>query len=123
MRPRVLIADPDELLLAAYRAFLTTEGIEAVTVTNGPDCLAALRESPPAVLILDPELPAGSDVLELLARGGDVPAVPVLIVTSNPARVTAAARPTDYALLIKPVAPALLARIVRTLMESRPVGV
>ena len=95
MRPRVLIADPDELLLAAYRAFLTTEGIEAVTVTNGPDCLAALRESPPAVLI----------------------------VTSNPARVTAAARPTDYALLIKPVAPALLARIVRTLMESRPVGV
>jgi CheY-like chemotaxis protein len=119
MRLRVLIADPDEMLLAAYRAFLAGEGVEVRTVTNGLECLDALRHGRPDVLVLDPDLRWGSglDVLALL--GEDVPAAPVLILTSRPEQVAESAVPVrDYALLIKPVPPAVVAGVIGTLAES-----
>ena len=61
MRSQVVIADSNEMLLAAYRAFLSAEGFEAVTVTNGVDCLAAMREAKPCVLVIDPDMPWEND--------------------------------------------------------------
>jgi DNA-binding response OmpR family regulator len=107
MRPRVLIADGDGLLLAACRAFLAAEGVEADTVTNAPDCLAALRGPSPALLVLDPAFPDAGSVLAAAAGRG----VPVLLLTADPA--VAARRPADCAVMLKPVVPALLAGYVR----------
>jgi CheY-like chemotaxis protein len=120
MRLRVLIADPDEMLLAAYRAFLAGEGVDVRTVTNGLDCLDALRRGQPDVLVLDPDLPRGSGLDVLAVLGENIPPVPVLILTSHPERVTESGVPLrDYALLIKPVPPAVVAGVMGTLAESR----
>lgn len=109
------------MLRAAYQAFLTAEGLHALAVTNGGDCLAALRQAPPDVLIIDPELPegAGGALLDVLRQAGEAPAVRVLILTSHPETVTAEALPgSDYGVLIKPVPPATVAAVVRSLGEA-----
>jgi DNA-binding NtrC family response regulator len=117
MRSRVVIADSNELLLAVYRSFLVAEGFEAVTVTNGLDCLRAMKEAAPCVLVIDPEiLWGGSGVLALMRDEDDIPAVPVLILTMHPETVTERTLPSSrYAVMIKPVAPTTVAGIVRTL--------
>ena len=55
---RVLIADPDESLMAEYREH-SREGFEIVTVPNGLECVDRLREQVPDVLVLEPQLPWG----------------------------------------------------------------
>ncbi len=121
MKLRILIAEPDELLSAAYRAFLAAEGVEVLAVSNVRDCLATLRETAPDLLILDPELTwkCGADIGSLLDEGRDCPAIPVLLLTSRPEKVAAASPPARCCLLIKPVSPATVARVVRTLADSR----
>ena len=119
MRLRVLIADSDEMLLAAYRAFLAGEGVDVRTAANGLDCLEGLRRGRPDVLVLDPDLGWGSGLDVLAVMGEDVPAVPVLILTSRPEQVAeSAVSLRDYALLIKPVPPAVVAGVIGTLAES-----
>lgn len=121
MRSRVVVADANEMLLAACRAFLTAEGFEVVTVTNGLDCLEALRHGDPCALVIDPEIPwGGFGVLNLMHEASDVPSVPVLILTSHPELITESVLPSvEYTLLIKPVTPSTVARFVQTLVESR----
>jgi DNA-binding NarL/FixJ family response regulator len=121
MKLRILIAEPDELLLAAYRAFLAAEGVEVLAVTNVPDCLVMLRKEAPDLLILDPEpaWEAGAEMNALLGEAKGRPAVPVLLLTSHPEKAAEAAYPARCGILIKPVPPALVACIVRTLAESK----
>jgi DNA-binding response OmpR family regulator len=124
MKPRVVIADRDPLLLATYRAFLAAEGFDVVTARTGLECLEALRRGSLAACILDPDLPWGTGlgVLEVL-REEHLPCPPVLLLTSNPALVTEAAVPVrDYAVMLKPVCPATVAGVVRTLADSFELG-
>ena len=53
---RVLIADPDKLLLAAYSQHLTQRGASVSTARTGLECLEKLMQSVPDVLVLEPEL-------------------------------------------------------------------
>lgn len=121
MKPQVLIADPDELLLAAYRAFLVAEGFEVIAVTSGLACIEVLRRRSVIALILDSELPWGSGVgvLDLLKQER-ISLPPVLLLTSRPARIVESTIPVrDYALLIKPVAPSTVAHVVSTLASCQ----
>jgi DNA-binding response OmpR family regulator len=117
---KVLIADPDELLTAACRAFLAAEGIEVVTVTNLPDCRAALRRAAPDLFILDPEVAwqSGAEIQELLGDDVERLAIPVLLLTSRPEKVAQEHHSAHCGLLIKPVSPAAVARLVRALAAS-----
>jgi DNA-binding response OmpR family regulator len=85
MRNRVLLADPDEQLLASYREFLLRDGFDVMTATDALDCVAKLRSFPPDVLVLDPALPwgQGEGVLAMMYEDPRVPLVPVMIVTGN----------------------------------------
>ena len=120
MRSQVVIADSDEMLLAAYRAFLAAEGFDAVTVTNGLDCLGALKKNDPCLLVIDPDIPWGGGwIVAMMREHADLPVVPVLFLTSRPESVTEAVLPPSrYAILLKPVAPTTVASFVRTLAET-----
>jgi DNA-binding response OmpR family regulator len=75
---RVLLADPDESLLAAYRGYLSQDGFEVALATNGLDCLAELRRFQPDVLVMEPALPWGwgDGVLARMRERDDVPWFP-----------------------------------------------
>ena len=123
MRPTVLIADADELLSAAYGVFLVAEGFQVSCVTNGLDCLEFLRQHTPQSLILDSELPWGSwsGVIEVMNQDPSISIVPVVILTARaaaiPGPIPAHCSPI---LLLKPVAPLAMARILRNLIYAEP---
>ena len=85
MSVRVLIADPDQRLLARYRDFLSHHGFEVTTVADGLACLARLRSSPPDVLVLEADLPwgQGEGILALMEEEPDVPKVPVIVLSAG----------------------------------------
>jgi DNA-binding response OmpR family regulator len=96
---RILLAIPEEALLASYQQVLFQEGFEVAVATSGLDCLVGLRRLRPDVLVLGEQLLWGgvSGVLALIQEGADVPPVPVLLLsppkdTRDGDRVTALPR-------------------------------
>jgi DNA-binding response OmpR family regulator len=94
------------------------EGFRVIATTTALGCLDVLRRSPPRLLVLDPGLlwGGGIGILALLAEESDLPVVPVLVLTDRPDTVVTeflAGQP--FALMLKPLAPAALASLVRVL--------
>jgi DNA-binding response OmpR family regulator len=123
MRPTVLVADTDELLVAAYRAFFVVEGFQVNWVTDGVSCLESLRQHPPEVLILDAELPWGgsSGVLEVMRQDSTIAFVPVVLLTAQPSALpTPGAGVNAPVTLLKPVVPSSIAVLLRNLLDAEP---
>jgi DNA-binding response OmpR family regulator len=82
--PIVLIADPDCELAELYRRYLAEEGFDVSTAANSLQCLASLQAALPDVLVLDPELPEGSDaVLDCLYGEGAAAPPPVVVLAAG----------------------------------------
>lgn len=117
---RVLIADPDKCLLAAYRECFW-EDFELVTATCGVECISRLRERTADVLVLEPQLPwgGGDGVLAIMREDPGLAVIPVMIVTScRDVRVLKRIAPyriSDYS--VKSLAPAQLATRIRNVLE------
>lgn len=125
MTSGILLAERDVVLAAAYEAYLVAEGFRVATATTALECLEILRRSPPRLLVLDPELlwGGGLGILAILAEDRTLPVVPVLVLTDRPDEVASelvASRP--IALMLKPIAPAVLASLVRTICQTVNVG-
>jgi two-component system, OmpR family, response regulator MprA len=109
----VLIVE-DEAEIAGYlRRGLTFEGFTVDVAADGPSAIAAAREHPPALVVLDLMLPGmdGLDVARRLRSASDVPIIMLTARDAVPDRVAGLeAGADDY--LIKPFAfEELLARI------------
>ena len=79
---RVLVVDDDAEMRTLLRRTLEFDGHEVMERDRGTYVLAALREVPFDLIILDKEMPGmtGFDLLPLLRR--EFPDVPVLLVTA-----------------------------------------
>ncbi len=62
LRRRVIVADDDQVIRHIFKHLLTSWGYEPVAVSTGSEALVAFRESPPALMILDWEMPGMSGV-------------------------------------------------------------
>ncbi len=82
MNRNVLIADGDGELGRLYGNFLTREGYAVEVAAGGVECMARLRRSRPAALVLALELPWGgaAGVLSCLREEG--PPVPGVVLTT-----------------------------------------
>jgi CheY-like chemotaxis protein len=121
MTHRVLLTDADTILLSMYRTFLTEQRFTVRTASSGLECMELLRKWRPDVLVLDSHLPwgAGLGVLALMREDPDVPVVPVLLLTTDPA-LTAEVPGLDHAVLLKPVPVLVLAQAIHRLTRSGP---
>lgn len=119
---RVLIADPDERLLAAYRELLRAD-FELATAPCGVECVARLRERVPDVLVLEPLLlwGGGGGVLAVMRDVPELAILPVMIVTScrdvSILKTVAPFRIGDYC--VKPLEPEGLATRIRNVLHDR----
>lgn len=117
---RVLIADPDESLLSAYRESFW-EDFEIFTACSGLECIGHLREGIPDVLVLEPLLPwgGGDGVLAMMHETPSLVNVPVMILTScRDVLVLESVAPfriRDYC--VKPLSPELLAARIRHVLD------
>lgn len=80
---RLLIADDDANLLAAYVLFFSAHGFEIRTARNGLDALAQYCAWHPEAALLDVEMPRldGRAVARRIRYVGDVPAPMLVAVT------------------------------------------
>ena len=82
MGARVLVVDDDAEMRTLLRRTLEFDGHQVMERDRGTHVLAALREAPFDLIILDKEMPGitGFDLLPLLHR--EFPGLPVLLVTA-----------------------------------------
>ena len=121
---RVLVVDDDVRLGASVKRALAYEGHSVETAADGTAALAAARERPPDLVVLDLMLP-GIDGLEVCRRLREGSDVPILMLTARDAvsdRVRGLdAGADDY--LVKPFAyDELLARVRALLRRHAPSG-
>jgi two-component system nitrogen regulation response regulator NtrX len=92
MKPRVLLVDDDTTFIADV-VHLLGDRFEWQTLTSGETVLSAMREDLPDVVLLDIELGAGPDGLEILSGlRAEMPRTPVIMVTRHdPQRMAAKA--------------------------------
>lgn len=113
-RPRVLLADDDDVLARSYARVLASEGYDIESVQDGEAAITAVRARPFDVVVSDIDMPrvGGLRLLERV-RAYDLD-VPVVLVTGNPSLDTAIAALEHGALryLPKPVDAAKLRQVV-----------
>jgi two-component system response regulator MprA len=123
-RRRILVVDDDARLAASLRRALAYEGYTVDVAADGPIALAAARDQPPDLVVLDVMLP-GLDGVEVCRRLRAGSGVAILMLTARDAisdRVAGLdAGADDY--LVKPFAhDELLARVRALLRRSEPDG-
>ena len=122
---RVLLVDDDPALRDAVVTVLREEGYDVLAVGEPLLALRHALEDPPAVVLLDVNMPGldGWEMCEILRRQPQTRAVPILFLTGRTEvrdRITALqVGGTDF--LTKPFAPEELRARVRGLVAREPV--
>lgn len=86
LHPRILVVDDDSqirrMIVAALRRDAAYDFLEAA---NGREALELMRESHPAVVVLDLMMPvvSGWEVLEERAKASELNEIPVIVVSAN----------------------------------------
>lgn len=123
MSRRILLAGANNYRWRSYQERLRADGFESRLVTNGLDCVAALRGFHPEVLVLDPNIPWGGGDGVLAVRN-DEPELNnnlVMILTAG-CEPSLLYRMSDYAiddLVWQPISAAALQRRLERLLELR----
>ncbi len=124
----VLVADDDPTIVRLLTLTLEADGFRVVTANDGETALRLARTEPPALMLLDWQMPgaSGVEVTRVLRRDADprLRDVPVVLITAQTgAENTAvgfAAGVTDY--LTKPFRPAHVRSRVRAWLLRRGTG-
>lgn len=123
-KTKVLVAEDDDLVLGLLVTRLETAGYWVIATRDGERALEAARQSLPAVIVLDVNMPKmdGFEVLNRL-REMDTAHIPVLMLTGRQAvadvQKAVALGARDY--LTKPVDQfQLLSRVARLVRKAPP---
>ena len=84
-RPRLLVVEDDPNIVELLSASLRVAGFEVSAVTNGAEAVAAARQNPPDLVVLDVMLPDldGFEVIRRMREGGT--RTPVVFLTARDA--------------------------------------
>ena len=118
---RILICEDNKLALKTISVVLEREGFESVTVENGNDAIALLRNNLYDMVIVDIHLPyhSGLELVEFLRSDLKLD-TPVLIVTafSDPQMQRQAAGLGIDGYIVKPFNPMDLVKKIKTILKN-----
>lgn len=80
--PTVLVVDDEPQIIDLAELYLRNEGFEVRRASNGSEALAALREAPPDLVILDIMLP-GVDGWEVTRQIRNESSLPIIMLTAR----------------------------------------
>ena len=86
MNNKVLVVDDDRALCDVIEAALVGEGLSVRVAYNGKQCLEAVAEELPGVVVLDVTMPVmdGFKTLDALRQNPKTNLLPVIMLTGNP---------------------------------------
>jgi len=119
---RILVVEDDRTTRHLLRQVLTGAGYEVQLAEDGVDGLAALREQPFDLVLLDVWMPRmnGIEVLTTMRSEGLGPPTVVMTSDDTPETVLRAVREQAHQYANKPIAPPQLLELVRAALEARP---
>ena len=120
-RPRLLLAEDDDLLLRALTKGLGRE-FEVIPVDRGDRIVQAIQQQPADLALLDVRLP-GLSGIEAAERLGEImPSLPVILMSAElpPSRARLPAQPSNVRLFLQK--PFELSHVVRLLHQIRELG-
>ena len=125
-RPLVLVIDESRHMRAALRFYLVNEGYEVAEAANGHAAFESATVNPPDLVLIDLNMPGPSGVLaaQRLRSVPQMESAPIVACAgpdSQAYRDAARAAGCD-AYVTKPVNPAVLVRVVKSLLNRRSVG-
>ena len=117
-RVRVLITEPDLLLLETYGEFLRKDPLEIALSANGPDCMRLLRDFRPHILVLEPDLDDGwgDRLLEAMRTDPTASGIPVIVATRQDCS------DHEYPICEWLVKPFSMMRLLRSIATHTPLG-
>lgn len=121
---RVLIADDEEsvrqVLATFFEKTYADRGYVVEIVADGTAAIEAVRRGPPALVLLDLEMPGVDGVTALRAIRGLHPRVPVIVITGTESRRTAAEVMAlgAFSYMPKPIRLPYLEHIVGALLDT-----
>jgi len=125
MGARILVVDDEPDLLELVRVNLAQAGYVVETAVSGSDALAALRRSPPDVMVLDLMLPdlTGTELCARVRADQRLAGLPIIMLTAKSEEIDRVVGlevgADDY--VTKPFSPReLIARIRAVLRRGRP---
>ena len=83
MPDTVLVCDDEELIRWSLAEHLGSEGYGTITATNGKECLDAVREHAPAVVLMDIKMPIMDGLTALRTLRETDPDLPVIMITAH----------------------------------------
>ncbi len=85
MKQRILVVDDNPDSLTIMRAILESRGFDISVAATGPDALEQMRETPPALVLLDVMMPqmSGLEVLRQIREDTQIARLPVILVTAK----------------------------------------
>jgi len=85
MEKRVLVVDDNAETVKVIQDALERAGFSVASAGNGAECLAAVEEKQPDLLILDIHMPvlSGLDALKLLRQRPDTEDLPVIVLSGK----------------------------------------
>lgn len=123
MSQSILIADDDADVRELFAFVLSGAGYEVTAVADGAAALTRLAYAPPALVILDLQMPRvdGMNVLAEIKTVAAWAEVPVLMLTASQAtdHLVAARRLGARGYLVKPISPARLVERVEQILCDR----
>jgi len=84
-KPTILVVDDDQPIVTLMRKLLAEFGFDAVTAMSGTEALAAARAHPPALVLLDKNMPgmSGTDVAHAMRADPALERVPILVLSGE----------------------------------------
>jgi two-component system chemotaxis response regulator CheY len=84
-KPTILVVDDDQPIVMLMRKLLAEFGFEAVTAMSGAEALEAARNHPPALVLLDKNMPgmSGAEVARALRAEPSFGRTPILILSGE----------------------------------------
>jgi len=118
--PLIVVVDDDAATLRIIELLLERNGYNVRTANSGENALTLLRESVPAAMILDVNMPgmSGFDVCQIIKRDERFDKIPVILLTAQSA-------PQDFKTghdagaviyMVKPFKPERLLQVIRLLI-------
>ncbi|MBQ2028863.1 MAG: response regulator transcription factor [Clostridia bacterium] len=81
-KPVIMIVDDDPNIVQLIRLYLTRDGYDAVSYGRGDEALAAFKQDPPSLLILDIMLP-GMDGWSVCREVRKISQIPIIMLTAE----------------------------------------